>query len=273
MVLGCVSLLATGCGNPEKNKPIWEQCKIGDIAPSEGNRPLRGQTLNAINFDVHIFEIPSENIKQLNSVWNRLYVRPFEFNSRYAFIANSFVVRSGEGQMLNEINNLLASAGGQKRLNVSLILDDNQTDDLTITGLDRKQTVSYVSSDGSSETISIGPGVLVLRVKSVKVPGSRGVCIFVAQPVLTQPTQSSIPELADMARLREFDFRSVGFGLKMSAGDFFVLGPKKYIDDRSSLGSLFFSNPEGSLFFDEKKLPENKPVVRVFVFACAGMSD
>ena len=78
-----------------------------------------------------------------------------------------------------------------------------------------------------------------------------------------------------MARFHEFDFSSAGFGLKMSPGDFVVLGPDKYISDRSTLGGLFFSKPEGSLFFDKtkRKMPKHKPAVRVFVLVCTGIGD
>jgi len=134
--------------------------------------------------------------------------------------------------------------------------------------------VFHFAGDGSRETTPLGPGVLVLRVKAVKVPGSRGVCVFVAQPVLTQSTRSSIPALAERARLREFNFGSAGFGLKMSPGDFVALGPEKYLSDGSSLGGLFFSKPEGTLFLNEKtKRPERKPSVRVFILVCTGIGD
>ncbi len=275
VVLSCMSLLLTGCNTPEKSKPVWEEAKLGDLAPSSSYQSPRSQILKTINFDVHIFEIPAGNISEMDNIWKSLYARPFQFNSHYAFNANLFIVRFGQMPMWDKINDLLLSADGQRVLKISLLLSDNQPNDLTITGLDEKQTVFYVSSDGSREKATIGPGMLVLRIKAVKTPGSRGVCIFVAQPVFTQPTGSLIPALADRARLHEFDFSSAGFGLKMSPGDFVVLGPEKYISDRSTLGGLLFSKPEGSLFFNKakRKGPEHKPAVRILLLVCTGISD
>jgi len=275
LVLSFMSLLLTGCNAPKKSKPVWEGVKLGDLAPSDSYQLPRPQLLKTINFDVHIFEIPAESISELDNVWNFLYARSFRFNSQYAFNANSFIVRFGQMPMWDKINDLLFSTGGQRVLKISLLLFDNRPNDLTISGLDKQQTVFYVSSDSSREKATIGPGLLVLRIKAVKIPGSRGVSIVAAQPVFTQPIRSSIPALADRARLHEFAFSSAAFGLKMGPGDFLVLGPKEYISDGSTLGGLLFSKPEGSLFFDgvKHKVPERKPAVRVFLLVCTGISD
>ncbi len=275
LVLSCMSLLLTGCNAPEKSKPVWEEVKLGDLAPSSSYQLPRPQLLKTINFDVHIFEIPAENISEMGNVWKSLYVRLFRFNSRYAFNANSFIVRFGQAPMLDKINDLILSAAGQRVLKISLYLSDKRPNDLTISGLDKQQTVSYVSSDGTREKAAMGPGLLVLRIKAVKIPGSRGVCIVVAQPVFTQPMRSSIPALADRVKLHEFAFSSASFGLKMGPGDFVVLGPKEYISDGSTLGGLLFSKPEGSLFFNgvKHKVPKRKPSVRIFLLVCTSISD
>jgi len=56
----------------------------------------------------------------------------------------------------------------------------------------------------------------------------------------------------------------------MGQGDFVLLGPKEYISDQTALGGLFFSNPKGSLFISktERKPPEVKPAVRIFLLVC-----
>jgi hypothetical protein len=261
MVFGCTAALLTSCNAPEKEKPIWQQVKISDLAPySDVNHPA-GRLLKTINLDIHIFEMPAEKIDALNNVWQMMYTKPLQFNDYDAFCANSFLVGFGQIQMWDTIASVLRDAGGKKIETVSLLLPDGETNDFTIARLDKEQTIFYISSAGPMEGTTIGPGRLALRIKVEKIPGSRGVCQVNAQPVFPSPITSSIPQLAAQAKSAEFLFTSAGFGLKMSPGDFVLLGPEKYISHQITLGSLFFSRPGP------------KPTVRMFLLVCTRIID
>ena len=267
-----------GCKGPEQSQPKQEQVKIGDISPPHGNRQSAVTSLNTIDFDVHIFEVPAENADKISDLWELLYTEPLQFNNKQTFTANSFIVRFGRIRMWNRINDLLRSAGGQKIVTVSLILPNGQANDLIVRELNIKQYVSYVAANGRSEGASVGPGILALRIKAEKIPNLRDVCELTACPVFTVPTRSSIPQLFARAKAREFSFPSVAFGLRMAPGDFIVLGPDKYNPPeagRITLDGLLFSKPEGSLFPITDKLikPELKPAIRIFLLVCAGMSN
>jgi hypothetical protein len=284
-VLCYVSFCLIGCKGPEQNQPkqvlgtpYGEQIKIGDISSPYSNQRSAIISLNTIDFDVHIFEVPAENADKISDLWGLLYTEPLQFNSKQAFIANSFVVRFGRIRMWNRINDLLLAAGGQKLMTVSLILPNGQVNDLTVRGLNIKQSVSYIAADGRSERAVIGPGILALRIKAEKIPNLRDVCELIAFPVFTVPAGSSIPQLFVRAKAREFSFPSVVFGLRMAPGDFLVLGPEKYnppTADKTTLDGLFFSKPEGSLFPSTtgRIAPELKPAIRIFLIVCAGMSN
>ena len=259
-VLSCAGLLLTGCNSPEKNEPIWRHVKIGDIAPSHTNEQPGGQLLETINFGVYIFEIPAENISALDGVRQILYTKPLKFNDYESFSANSFSAGFGQIQMWNKIRNLLLAAGGKKVKTVSLLLSGGQADDLLIARLYKKQTIFYVSTDGSMEGVTIGPGELALRIKAEKIPGSRGVYNVNAEPVFPSPTRSAIPQLAAREKSGEFLFTSAGFGLKMSPGDFVFLGPVKYTD-QMTLAGLFFSRDD------------RKPVIRTYLIVCTRIND
>ncbi len=276
-VLGCLSLSLAGCKKPEQVQPIQEQVKIGDISPPHGDHSV-DTTINTINFDVHIFEIPAENAGKVSDVWGLLHTEPLRFHSHEAFIANSFVVRFGRVRMWNRTHDLLRSAGGQKIVTVSLLLPDGQANDLIVKGLNMEQNVSYIAANSRRDGVAIGPGILGLRIKAEKIPDLRDVCELVAYPVFTVPARSSIPQLYTRAKSREFPFSSVAFGLRMAPGDFIVLGPEKYNPPnagQTTLDGLFFSKPEGSLFpgTNERIKPELKPAVRVFLLVCIGMSN
>ncbi|KPL19398.1 MAG: hypothetical protein AMJ75_12630 [Phycisphaerae bacterium SM1_79] len=266
-VLLCLFL--AGCSEP-KEGPVWEKVKIGDLAPYRPDKPPPSPLLETTTLDVHIFEMPAENISKLDKIRKTLFVRPLRLSNYNAFNANSFSVRFGQIRMWNEIVANLLAADGQRIANVSLMLPDGQAETIAVAGLNGPRTVFYPSVHGSSEAANIGPGVLGLRIKAEKIPRSPGVCDVVAYPVFSLPARSAIPQLNVRMKRREFAFTAAAFGLKMRPGDFVLLGPKEYVSDQSALGSLFFSNPEGSLFFGktQRKLPERKPAVRIFLLVC-----
>lgn len=261
MVFLCTAALLTSCKAPEKKKPIWEQVKISDLDTSSDVNNPDGLPLKTINIDIHIFEMPAEDTNVFNYVQQMLYTKPLQFNDYDAFKANSFSIGFGQIQMWNTIANVLRDADCKHIETVSLLLPDGETNDFTITSLNKEQTIFYISAAGSMEGATIGPGKLALRIKVEKIPGSRGVCYVNAQPVFPSPIQSPIPQLAANAKSAEFLFTSAGFRLKMSPGDFVLLGPEKYIEHQITLGSLFFS------------MPKPKPTVRMFLLICTRIID
>jgi len=283
VVLGCAVLLLTGCSASEKSDALWEQVKIGDIAPSGQGKRSIGQPLMTIDFVVHLFEMPAENISALDNVWWTLYTKPLRFNDSDAFSSNLFSVGFGQVQMWNKVRNSLQAAGGKKIKTISLLLLDGQADDLVVATLGNELTIFYASTDGSMEGATIGPGELSLRMKAQKIPGSRGVCSVDVQPVFSPPIISSIPQLAARTKSGEFLFASAGFSLKMSPGDFVFLGPKKYSSDQMTLAGLFFSrsapSPSIRMFLippskdTEKPMPYFGPVVRTYMIVCTRISD
>ena len=265
------SLFLFGCAKPESEVPIWEKVKIGDLAPSGTGKTQQAELLKMARLDIHIFEIPAENIAELDKIRKKLFIRPLKLTDYKAFNANSFLVRFGQVDLLRQTNEWLTGAEGRKILNVSLMLADGQAQTVAIAGLDRPQTIFYTTADGASEGANVGPGVFGLRIKAENIPGSRGVCDLVGYPVFSPPTENPIPQLDAIGKLREFPFTSAAFGLKISPGDFVFLAPKEYVSDQTALGGLFFNNPRGGLFFSKSRAPEYKPAVRIFLLVCTGI--
>jgi hypothetical protein len=261
-----------GCAKPESEPPIWEKVKIGDLAPYDTVKTEQVQLLKMTKLDVHIFEIPADNISELDRIRRKLFIRPLQLKDYEAFNANSFMVRFGQVDLWRQTNDWLIVAEGRNIAKISLMLADGQAQTIAIAGLDRPQTIFYTAADESREGANVGPGIFGLRIKAEKIPGSRGVCDLVAYPVFTPLTESTIPQLDARGKLREFPFTSTAFGLKMSPGDFVFLAPKEYISDQTALGGLFFSNPRGGLFFSKTKAPEYKSAVRIFLLVCTGIN-
>ena len=268
-----LSLCLCGCPKPEE-PPIWEKVKIGDLAPSGDGTP-QAKFVKSINLDVHIIEIPADNIGDLDKIRKKLHIRPLRLKNYQAFSANSFLARFGQLDEWNEVSSMLIAANGEEAAKVSLMLSDGHPQTLAVTGLSRTQTVFYTAADGSRQGANVGPGILGLRIKADRIPGRRGICEVTAYPVFSLPTNSAIPQLEAQMKRREFPFTSAALGLKMSPGDFVFLAPKEYVSDQTSLGGLFFSNVRGRIFFNaaERKPPERKTAVRVFLHACTRIDD
>jgi hypothetical protein len=273
-VLFCLYLSISGCPAPEENS-LWDQMKIDDLAPSKNNNQMQDKKLQTINFDLHIYEVPADNITEIDEIRRTLDTIPFRFNSRLAFSANSFSVYCGQLQTWNTVTDLLIAAGGKRRSRTSLLLPDGQTEDITVAGFDYPLTLYYTSSQGKKEGARIGPGYLVMRIKAGSSPTLDDVTNITIYPVFLVPIVNTVPQLEARMKSREFPFTAAAFGLNMSPGDFIILSPEEYVTDMSSLGGLFFNNPRGGLFFqkDKRKPPELKPCFRVYMLTCTGIRN
>jgi hypothetical protein len=264
-VLIFTAVVLAGCNAAEKNEPIWKDIKIGDIAPSGGGRSSVAQPLKTMNFGIYVFDIPAENLSKLDNVWQILdksrASRLLKFNDSKAFSANSFSIGFGQVQTWNKVADLLHSAGGRKAETASLLMPDGEAEDFVVTKLYSERNIWYFSGEGLVVGATIGPGTLVLRIRAEKIPGSRGVCKVDVQPVLSSRILSPAARLNLPTESDGSPFTRVGFELKMSPGDFFLLGPEKYVSDQVSLAGLFFDKPG------------RKPVVRMFLFVCIRVSD
>lgn len=267
--LGWASLILAGCNEPA-SKAMWDNVKIGDLAPA---KPGPGdQQIKTANIDVHIYEVPAENVGKLEDVWESLYTRAIRFYSYQAFAGNLFRVGFGKRFGWSGTEDLLRAAGGKRMAKIALLLPDGQPQDITVTGLGRPEELSYIDRDLSREKAVIGPGVISLRVTAQKLAGERGVCEVIGYPVFSMPMRSPIEPLAERAKRQEVKFTGAGFGLKMSPDDFVVLGPQKYLSERVTLPGLFFSNLDGTVFLSKGRPPERKISVRVFVLICTGIN-
>jgi hypothetical protein len=273
--LACLlTFVFAGCTAPQQD-PIWKNLKIGDLAPRRQGRQPRSRTVETTNFNLYIFEMPADNIEELDDIRKTLFTRPLRYQSSHSFRANSFSVQFGQIRMWNEIFASLLSAGAKQINQVSLMLAEDQPETITVTRIESPQTIYFTSTYGSREGANVGPGILALRIITQKIPVLRGVCDFTAYPVYTPPMlRSTIPQLDARTQRAEFPFSAAAFGLRMGPGDFILLGPKEYVSDRTELGGLFFTNPEGNLFLSRtgRGSLERKPAVRLFLLVCTRTS-
>lgn len=269
-------LLGTpGCdAPPPTTEPTRRQVKIGDLGPRSPDQP-RAIIMGTVNFDVYALDLPADNLDELSSVWQVLSAKPIRTNSYTAFRENGFRVRYGRLRMWKRVQSLLAEAGARGAGTTSLLLSEDTPADLPIADVPAARPISFVGTDLSQQIANVSPGILTLRLRAEPVPGARGVRKIIAYPVHSLPVFVTVPELQATARQREFYFGAAAFATQMSPGDLVLLAPDHYTGERGTLGGLFFNKPVGTIFIDpsQRKPPERKPTVRVFVLICTRISE
>ncbi len=261
LFLSCAALLLIGCPTPAPKKPsVWEQTKIGDLAPPVAAEPNQ-KLSDVINLDIYIFEIPTKDVNALDNIWPALYTQTLRFNSYNAFTINLFAAGFGEASAWNQIGDILRKVNARMAERNSLVLLNNQPKDLYITAIDTERTIFYTSTSHVSEGVTIGPGSFTLRIKAQKIPAQRGVCNINIQPVFTPSRKSRFPLRKETETTTPFAFDALEFELKISPGNFFLLGPRKYTADRSVLAGLFFST----------EVP--RPAAKIYLFVCGEIAD
>jgi len=276
VVLIFLLLPTAGCGGDAKReRQLWEKVKVPDLAPRPADKTARAQFYATVRMEIREVDLPADNLDQLDKLWRMLSAKPLYMSSYNAFAENSFRVKFGRIEMWNDVQKLLSDAEAQTTGTTVLPVANNDTMDLPIADLSVGRPIKFVGNDLSSQTVNVGPGSLVLRVRAESVPWARGVRKMIMYPTYVPPVRSPIPELGAIIRRHEFYFEPAAFAAQMGPGDLLVLGPDAYTGEQTTLGGLFFSVPQGRLFVTPGtgKPPAYKPCVRVYILMCAGISD
>ena len=273
-VLCFMSFSLLGCKTPDTPSPIPDNTSINDLGPENPNGIPLKTYLKTTNLDLHIYEIPADNIRELDEIRRVLDIRPLQFINPVAFRANTFSVYFGRGQTWNTVNDQLTIAGAQTLTQMAIMLPNGETEDTIIKEITQPQVVYFTSIQDIKEAVHIEPGIIALRIKVENPPVLDGTCNLTACPVFTLLKENTIPELNERLRLRDFAFDAAAFRLNMKPGDFVFLSPEQYISDQLTLSGLFFSNPQGTIFFNKDiyKVPIRKPAIRVYLLTCVGVN-
>ncbi|MEN6333917.1 MAG: hypothetical protein ABFE01_06615 [Phycisphaerales bacterium] len=276
----CVALMSlglffglAGCKTKPKEQQIWEQVKIGDLAPRD--KLAAPQFFSTVLLDVQIYDLPADRLEHLDELWPILSADPIKLTSYNAFTENKFRMRYGRTDAWPQIQSLLTEAAAQKASTFSITLPVNDMDDLPVAQVPMGREITYVGNNLLRQTVRVEPGLLALRLRAEPIPWARGVCKIIGYPTCTIPIVSAIRPLQERARGKEFYFAPAAFAVQMAPGDMVVIGPDEYTSERQTLGGLFFNRPDGMLYFDPAKRtpPEIKPAVRVYVLVCSAIND
>jgi hypothetical protein len=260
-----LAVCVAGCNKPEE-QPAVKLTQLG----IDANNP-EANALKTINFELQVFEIPVDRLKDIDEIRQALETEQFKYTSRLAFSENSFSVYFGRVNSLATVQGVLNDASTQKQTSMSLMMSEGQEHTIDIISLNSQRVVFYMSGSGQKEGARVGPGMLGLRLKAEKTEDAANACQITAFPVLSIQAGHTISQIDEQIKKQEFPFTVATFGLDMKAGDFVLLAPETLTTEPPGyLSSLFFNIPGGSQFFDQdkRKAPVIKPSVRIFLLIC-----
>jgi hypothetical protein len=262
LVCLCLPLICLGCSESSigSEKPIWADTKLSDLAPA---KPAgQGNTKpSTINLQILIFEIPSQNVDKLDEISKYLTIQPYRFRRYSIFTSNGFITGFSRITEGNQVLKLLETAQARKAASFNFILESDQSDYVPVLNLPAAKEIFYTNVEGKTDSVTIGPGRLSLRITAQKSPAFRGTFIVSAAPAVPSAAAGASSQMKSLAKLNDVIFDSCSFSLPFSPGDFFFLRPIKYTEHGNSLGSLFFSRPG------------IRPVVLAFLVVCADIKE
>ena len=226
-----------------------------------------------INLDIHLYEVPVDEIKTLGPVWNPLSKQGIRFRNALSFQGNGLQLSRARATKLSWIVGSLENAQAVKINVSSIILTEGYTSDLLITPIPGRHTISFLDMKGATQSAAVGPGQLNLRLKAQKTEGSPYPNQILGYPMVTVPAYRSIEKLNELASKSEAAFLSSSFSARIMPGDVLLLGPEEFFGEITTLGGLFFLNPQGRVLKSPRvgSTPAAKPTVRVYVILCTSI--
>jgi hypothetical protein len=260
-VIYLVILFVLGCNWQPPVKPVYEQVKIYDIAPTPSDMP--GTHLQGlIELDTYFFELPADNISLIRDLWDsKLSSSPLKYNNPEAFRSSGFIASTGTMEMWQDISKVMRSAKSKKAKTVSLLLFETRSDYVSVADIEKERTVFYTGAGGKVVGLSLSKGVLALQMNAQKIPETRGASRLTVQPVFRRPGPEKLKKLIDKKNNQDTIFDSTGFEIQMSPGQFVMLGPGQYGLGQMNLSGLFFSNPK------------NPSLARIYLILCRNITE
>ena len=155
-------------------------------------------------------------------------------------------------------------------------------DDIPVAKAKAGQTISYNDIDGITTETAPDNGLFVLRIKAKPIARLRDTAEVDIRPVCKRGKRGTVALLTEKLKNKEVVFDSTAVKLRMSEGDFVLLGPKKYYPQQMPLSNLFFTL-RGNFFFPrtsmeqaDEKTPSDKaakwhkdiPLLRLYMIVC-----
>jgi len=243
-----------GCTTPPPKTPIWENVKFKDLARTKHSP--QSALESPLQFNMYIFSVPPFNFSSVKDVWSNLSTTPILFTSRESFGENGFVAGVGKIAQWEPIAEKLRAADGKNLKTTDFVIFSGNQEYVSLLKLEAEKNIFYRTQDNQINGATLGQGETMLRLTAVTPPDVRGVCKLTIEPMFkrTAKSQTAAADANDLV------FTASTFSVRMSPGDFVLLGPASFSPRDMTLGSIFFWSPGIS-------------AVQLYMIVCAGVSN
>ena len=230
----------TGCTPPPPKAPVWESVKFKDLVRKKHSP--QNALESPMQFNMYIFSLPADNFIAVKDVWTTLSTKPIQFISHDSFDENGFAAGAGKTAMWEPIAEKLRAAKSTNLKTTDLVIFSKNQEYVSLLKLEAEKNIFYRTQDNKINGATLGPGEAVLRLTAVTPPDVRGVCKLTVEPMFkSTATPGEAP-----ADANDLVFTTATFSVRMSPGDFVLLGPASFSRQDMTLSSIFFSSPDAS---------------------------
>jgi len=205
---------------------------------------------------MYIFALPADNFAAVKDVWTTLSTKPIQFIRQNSFGENGFAAGVGKTAMWESVAKKLRDADSKNLKTIDLIMFSNNQEYVSLLQVETEKNIFYRTQDNQISGATLGPGETMLRLTAVTLPDVRGICKLTIEPIFQSTTKSKTVS----ADANDLIFTTATFNVRMSPGDFVLLGPASFSRQDMALGSIFFSSPKAS-------------TVQIYMIVCAGVSN
>jgi hypothetical protein len=228
-VMGCALI---GSKSP---KPVisTKGMKITDIQPVTPS-PI----VQPIEFQIFAYELPIAKLQDYRDLLQSLDQTTIEIQDPSGFTNNSLGAGFGKPRIGTATVRQLESIGGEQVLARSLIVFDDQGDDLASAELPQKAEVSWRDGSGVERQLEVGAGRLSWILKSRTVAEIRGIIEVRVEPGFRKKVDEIGGRLMGRTDIPVRRFPVGAFSARMGPGDFLIFGPNQNPGDSASLSGL-----------------------------------
>jgi hypothetical protein len=226
-----------GCGvfGPKSPKPFVSPkgMKIADIQPITPS-PI----VQPIEFQIFTYELPIGRLQDFRDLLATLDRTTIEVQDPTGFTNNSLGAGFGKPLIGNKTVRQLESIGAEQVSVRSLIVFDDQGDDLASVELPQKAELSWRDGSGVERNQVVGAGRLSWILKSRTVREIRGIVEVRIEPGFRKKVDEIGGRMMGRTDIPVRRFPVGAFSARMGPGDFFIFGPNQTPGDSTSLSGL-----------------------------------
>jgi len=235
-----IFVLFSGCSDESANSKhslssVRQDIKAGELLPRQ--QFDRRDNLN-VRLQIYTFYISEEGYAELSEVFDKAGQLGFEYSDEKDFIANGLVTTGGDMLAWNFLSKVLTKEQAKVASHMSLQTLEGMSEDVFISRLEAPSNVHY-SSGGVVSGLSLVPGEFVLRLKPEPLIGLRRATRLDIETVYKT-------SIAERGKFGEFVFEAVDCRVRLSPGQFILMGPRVWKADYDFLGDKMFF-PERSV--------------------------